>query len=499
MGGATTELTASTTNVVIEAAHFEPVSVFRTQKRHKLPSEASKRFERGVDPALPQAAADRVAHLLAELGGGTVESGVTVVGEPPAPASVEISSDLPARITGMEIDDDTVIGHLEAVGCQVTLDQGRISATPPTWRPDLTDPYDLVEEVARVVGYDKVPPVLPPAPGGLGLTSVQALRRRVGRTMAGAGYVEVVDFPFVGEADFDALGLAADDTRRDTLRLANPLSAEQPGMTTTLLPPLLRTAARNVGRGAGDVAVFEVAQVTMPSGTPATILPVDRRPTPEEWTALDAAVPRQPLHLALALTGQRDRAGWWGEGRPVSWADAVQTVRDVAAALGVDVFVRNGEAAPWHPGRCAEIGLGEEVLGHAGELHPRVCSALDLPPRTCAAEIDLEPLLARATRVVQAPEISAYPVAKEDVALIVDDAVPAGSVAATLLEGAGELCESVRLFDVFTGAQIGAGRTSLAFALRFRAPDRTLTEEETGAARESAVALAVERHGAVRR
>jgi phenylalanyl-tRNA synthetase beta chain len=500
MGGETTELSASTTQIVIEAAHFEPVGIFRTARRHKLPSEASRRFERGVDPTIPAAAADRVAELLVELGGGTVEDGVTVVGQPPAPRTVTAATDLPDRITGMPIDEATAVAHLRAVGCGVRVDGGRLTATVPPWRPDLTDPFDLVEEVARIVGYDQVPSVLPPAPPGRGLTRAQALRRRVGRTLAGAGFVEVITFPFVGTADFDALGLDAGDERRTALRLANPLRSEEPLMTTTLLPALLRTLARNVSRGADDVALFETATVTLPHGGPAApILPVDRRPTEGEWDDLGKALPDQPLHLALALCGDRERGGWWGPGRRVSWADAVQGVRDVAAELGVEVEVRAADRAPWHPGRCAEILVAGNAIGHAGELHPRVCQAFGVPPRTAVAEVDLDTLLQHAITVPAAPELSSYPVAKEDVALVVDAGVPAATVAATLREGAGPLCESVRLFDVYTGEQVGEGRRSLAFALRFRAPDRTLTEAETADAREAAVALAAERHGAVRR
>jgi phenylalanyl-tRNA synthetase beta chain len=500
MGGETTELSASTTEIVIEAAHFDPVGIFRTARRHKLPSEASRRSERGVDPTIPAAAADRVAELLVELGGGTVGDGVTVVGRPPAPRTITAAVDLPARITGMPIDETTTVAHLRAVGCGVRVDGGRLTATVPPWRPDLTDPFDLVEEVARILGYDRVPSVLPPAPPGRGLTRAQALRRRVGRTLAGAGFVEVITFPFVGTADLDALGLDAGDERRTALRLANPLRSEEPLMTTTLLPALLRTLARNVSRGADDVALFETATVTLPHGGPAApILPVDRRPTEGEWDDLDKALPDQPLHLALALCGDRERGGWWGPGRRVSWADAVQGVRDVAAELGVEVEVRAADRAPWHPGRCAEVLVAGSPIGHAGELHPRVCQAFGVPPRTAVAEVDLDTLLQHAVTVAAAPELSSYPVAKEDVALTVDADVPAATVAATLREGAGPLCESVRLFDVYTGEQVGEGRRSLAFALRFRAPDRTLTEAETADAREAAVALAAERHGAVRR
>jgi phenylalanyl-tRNA synthetase beta chain len=500
MGGQTTEMSDTTTHVLVEAAHWDPVSMFRTGRRHKLTSEAGKRNERGVDPTICEAAADRVAELLAEYGGGTIEPGVTVVGEPPPPPRITMPIDLPARITGMNIASDTTIGNLEAVGCKVGAGADTLTANVPPWRPDLTDPFDLVEEVARIVGYEDIPSVLPPAPSGRGLTPAQSMRRRVGRTLAGEGYVEVINFPFVGEADFDRLGLDAADPRRTALRLANPLSNEEPLMTTTLLPGLLRTVARNVSRGTSDLALFEQAPVTLPhSDEAAPILPVDRPPTKEEWDALNRAIPEQPLHLAFAVSGDRDRGGWWGKGRPAGWSDVIETARVVASALGLELTVGSGNLAPWHPGRCAELRVGETLVGHAGELHPKVCRAFGLPDRTSVAELDLDALLARAVTVPTAPDFSAYPVAKEDVALVVADDLPAEELAATLREGAGPLCESVRLFDVYTGEQAGDGHKSLAFALRFRAPDRTLTERETGAARDAAVALAEQRHGAQQR
>ena len=500
MGGEDTEMSETTSRVLVEAAHWDAVSMFRTGRRHKLTSEAGKRNERGVDPTICEAAADRVAELLAEYGGGTVDDGVTVVGRPPAQPRITIPIDLPARVTGMDIASNTTIAHLEAIGCDVDAGADELTATVPAWRPDLRDPFDLVEEVARVVGYEDVPSVLPDAPPGRGLTQDQSMRRRVGRTLAGEGYVEVVNFPFIGEADLDRLGIDSTDSRRTTLRLANPLSSEEPLMTTTLLPGLLRTVARNVSRGTTDVALFETAPVTLPhSGVGAPILPVDRRPTEGEWDDLNKALPDQPLHLAFALSGDRDRAGWWGKGRPAGWNDVIETARVVADALGLELTVRRASVAPWHPGRCAQLLVGEITIGHAGELHPKVCRAFGVPARTSVAELDLDVLLSRAVAVPKAPQLSAYPVAKEDVALIVDDDLPAAELAATLSEGAGPLCESVRLFDVYTGPQVGEGRKSLAFALRFRAPDRTLTEDDTSAARDAAVALAVQRHGARQR
>jgi phenylalanyl-tRNA synthetase beta chain len=502
MGGQETELGDATGHIVIEAAHFDPVSIFRTARRHKLPSEASKRFERGVDPLLPASAADRVAGLLVRYGGGLVTDGVTYVGRPPAGREIALDPTLPGRISGVQIPTEAVPGHLRAVGCVVAeRAEGHLAVAPPSWRPDLTDPYDLVEEVVRVVGYDQVPSVLPAAPPGLGLTRGQRLRRRSGRVLAGQGLLEVLTYPFVGERDWDALGLDATDIRRDAVRIANPLSDEEPLLRTTLLPGLLRALARNVGRGTADVALFEHAPVYLPTpaGGTAPILPVDRRPTEEEWADLVGAVPDQPLHLAVALTGQREPSGWWGSGRQAAWADAVQAVRLLASELGVDLAVRAAARTPWHPGRCAALLVDGVVVGHAGELHPRVCQAYGVPTRTVAAEVDLDRVIAAAVPVVPAPRFSSYPVAKEDVALIVERDVSAAAVAGTLREGAGPLLESVRLFDLYTGEQVGEGKKSLAFALRFRAPDRTLTDAELAEARDSAVALAVQRHGAVHR
>ncbi|GAA3830953.1 phenylalanine--tRNA ligase subunit beta [Nocardioides panacisoli] len=500
MGGETTELSDTTVDVVVEAAHWDPVSMFRTGKRHKISSEAGKRNERGVDPTICEAAADRVVELLVAHGGGTAQPGVTVVGTPPAQPAIEIAADLPARVTGIDIPAETAVAHLEAVGCRVSVDGDRVTATPPPWRLDVTDPFDLVEEVARVVGYDQVPSVVPRDAAGRGLTRAQRLRRRIGRTLAGAGCVEVISFPFVGAATFDALGLPEDDALRHTVPLANPLSNEEPGYTTTLLPGVLKAAGRNLGRGAPGVALFETGTVAFPVDRgPAPIYGVDRRPDDAEIEKLLEALPRQPLHLAVVLAGERERSGWWGEGRAAGWSDAIGLVRRLGAELGVPVEPQRAARMPWHPGRCAAIVVDGEAIGHAGELHPEVCDAFGLPPRSAAVEIDLDAVMARAVDVVPGPVFSSFPLAKEDVALVVDADVPAGAVEAALREGAGDLLESVRLFDVYAGAQIGEGKKSLAFALRFRAPDRTLTEAEAGAARDAAVARATELTGAVQR
>ncbi|MFE6095954.1 phenylalanine--tRNA ligase subunit beta [Streptomyces massasporeus] len=508
MGGANTEiadhdnLENATADVVIEAAHFDAVSIARTARRHKLSSEASRRFERGVDPQAAAAAAQRTVDLLVLLAGGTAEAGVTEVIAPSAPHTITIPADHPDKVAGVAYGRETVVRRLQEVGCDV-YGQDELIVTVPSWRPDLTDPNDLAEEVIRLEGYENLPSTLPKPPAGLGLTDRQRLHRRVGRALAGAGYVEALNYPFIGEQVFDQLGLEADDPARRVVKLSNPLSDEEPALRTSLLPGLLAALRRNDGRGSHDLALFESGLVFRPREEQriAAVLPVDGRPTDEELAELNAALPEQPRHIAVVLAGAREQAGWWGKGRPADWADAVEAARSVAREAGAELVIRKGQYGPWHPGRCAELAVtvdgAERIVGHAGELHPRVVKALGLPARSCAMELDLDAVEAAGDATVAAPRISTFPVATQDVALVVDAFVPAVDVEAALRDGAGELLESIRLFDVYENAeQLGEGRKSLAYALRFRAPDRTLTVDEASAARDAAVALAGERVGA---
>ncbi|MET8978589.1 phenylalanine--tRNA ligase subunit beta [Streptomyces sp. NPDC004539] len=510
MGGANTEIAdheegQGTTDVVIEAAHFDAVAIARTARRHKLTSEASRRFERGVDPKAAPAAAQRAVDLLVLLAGGTAEAGVTEVIAPSAPHTVALPADHPDKVAGVTYGRETVVRRLQQIGCDV-YGQDELIVTVPSWRPDLAAPNDLAEEVIRLEGYENLPSTLPKPPAGRGLTGRQRLHRRVGRALAGAGYVEAPSYPFVGEQVFDQLLLDADDPDRQVVKLTNPLNDEEPALRTSLLPGLLGALRRNDGRGSHDLALFETGLVFHPRAerSVAPVLPVDRRPSDEELASLDAAIPVQPRHVAVVLAGAREQAGWWGKGRPADWADAVEAGRAVAREAGAELLVRQGQYGPWHPGRCAEFVLVadgvETVVGHAGELHPRVVKALGLPARTAAMELDLDAVESAGDDTPEAPRISSFPVATQDVALVVDAGVPAADVESALREGAGELLESIRLFDVYENVeQLGEGRKSLAYALRFRAGDRTLTVDEASAARDAAVALAGERAGAVLR
>jgi phenylalanyl-tRNA synthetase beta chain len=504
MGSGSTEMRGDSTDVLLEAAVWNPAAVSRTARRLRLPSEAARRYEREVDPAISVAALDRCATLLAEITGGDVSPNLTDWrGDPPREdwslPPVQLAVDLPDRMAGVSYRPDTTARRLTQIGATVTEAGDSLTVIPPSWRPDLLQPADFVEEVLRLEGLEVIPSVLPPAPAGRGLSAVQRRRRAIGKSLALSGYVEILPTPFLPASVFDAWGLAVDDGRRRTTRVVNPLEADRPHLATTLLPGLLEALSRNVSRGIVDVALFAVAQVVQPTEQTkgVAVIPVTRRPTNDEIAALDASLPKQPQHVAVVLTGLREPRGPWGDGRRSDAADAFEAVRIIARASGVDVQLRAAQYLPWHPGRCAEVLIGETVIGHAGQLHPAVIERSSLPKGTCAVELNLDAI--PIGEVLAAPRVSPFPAVFQDVSLVVNADIPAQTVADAVRDGAGDLLEEVRLFDVYTGPQVGENRKSLTFALRFRATDRTLTEDEASAARDAAVRRADEQVGAVLR
>lgn len=501
MGAASTEVRADSTDVLLEAAVWDPAAVSRTQRRLHLPSEAARRYERGVDPAISVAALDRCAALLADITGGAVSETLTDwrgdrAREDWSLPPIDIAADLPGRIAGVDYAPGTAGKRLSQIGAAVAENGDRLTVTPPSWRPDLLQPADLVEEVLRLEGLEVIPSVLPSAPAGRGLSAVQRRRRAIGTSLAQSGYVEILPTPFLPAGVFDLWGLPADDPRRATTSVLNPLEADRPHLATTLLPGLLEALARNLSRGLVDVSLYALAQVVQPTAETraVTLIPVDRRPTDSEIATLDASLPRQPQHVAAVLTGLRERRGPWGPGRRAEAADAFEAVRIIARAAGIDVRLRAAQRLPWHPGRCAEVLVGDVTVGYAGQLHPAVTERSGLPKGTCALELNLDAM--PLTAALPAPRVSPFPAVFQDVSLVVSADIPAAAVADAVREGAGELLEDLQLFDVFTGPQIGADRKSLTFALRFRAPDRTLTEDDATAARDGAVRRAAEAVGA---
>lgn len=502
MGGASTEVSEATSTVLIEAAHFEEVSIARSRRRHKLPSEASKRFERGVDWHVANIAAQRAVDLLVELAGGTADEAGTDVGTAPDAVSIALPAAFAAERIGIDFTEEQIVTSLEDLGAAVEKHDGGWRVTAPSWRNDLETKEDLSEEIARLVGYDQIPATLPVAPPGRGLTRVQQQRRRLIQAFADAGLTEVLAYPFVSKAANDTFGVTEEGAPRSAVKLANPISEEQGFLRTSILPGLIEVAKRNHSRGFRDLAVFEAGLVFLPTGEvgTASIPPLGVKPSDEVLDALYDGVPDQPLHIAAVLTGHDSPAAANHTPRPWDWADALDIARLAGDVLGVELVTSQGRHQAFHPGRAARLSLRSgEVVGYAGELHPKLLAAQDMPERSVAMEINADALFEAAADVIVARHISTFPIATQDVALVVSQDVPADDVLSALRDGAGELLEDVALFDVYAGKGIEEGKKSLAFSLRFRAADRTLTAEEASAARESAVALAASRFGAVQR
>ncbi|MFJ6538204.1 phenylalanine--tRNA ligase subunit beta [Paenarthrobacter sp. NPDC091711] len=502
MGGAHTEVSDSTTNILVEAAHFDEVSIARSRRRHKLPSEASKRFERGVDWHVANIAAQRVVDLLVELAGGTADEAGTDVGTAPEAVTIELPAEFAAARIGIDFTEEQITTSLVDLGATVEKTSSGYVVTAPSWRNDLETKEDLSEEIARLVGYDNIPSTLPVAPPGRGLSRSQQQKRRVVQALADAGLIEVLSYPFVSKAANDTFGVAAEGEARPALKLANPISEEQGFLRTSILPGLIEVARRNHSRGFRDLAVYEAGSVFLPGETLGTdsIPPLGVKPADEVLDALYDGVPHQPLHIAAVLTGHDSPAAATHTPRAWDWADAVDVARLIADVLGVELVVSQGSHQAFHPGRAAQLALRNgDVVGYAGELHPKLLAAHDMPARSVALEVNVEALFEAAADVIVAKHISGFPVATQDVALVVPQDVPADQVLAALREGAGELLEDVALFDVYAGPGIDEGKKSLAFGLRFRADDRTLTADEASEARAAAVAVAAERFGAVQR
>ncbi len=499
MGGGTTEMGDDTRNVLIEAATFDPITIARSARRHKLPSEASRRFERGVDPLIPFVAARRVADLMVELAGGTLtdEGGALF-------AEVEIAGiDLPRGFTqgvvGVDYTDEEIVAALEMIGAEVTDAEGGWFVIPPSWRRDLTDKWTLVEEVARIHGLDRIPSILPIPPSGRGYTALQRGRRRVADALAAAGFVETPSFPFTTEEHNDLHG-SASGAHLPSIRLANALDGQAPFLRRSLVPGLLQTAHRNISRGLVDLALFEVGSVFTPEegveyGTDV-VPPLGQRPSDETLAELNASIPPQPRLVSALLTGNITSRQPGRAAEHVDLADALDAVRAIAVAAGVEIEVTQTQRAALHPGRAGALVVAGEQIGYVGELHPQVSADADLPGRAYVLELDLDRALTLAGHRVVAESLSTFPTATQDVSLVVDAAVPASEVRAALIEGAGDLLESARLVDDYRGEGLGDGQKSLSFALRFRAADRTLTAAEASEAKMAGVAVAAERVGA---
>ena len=490
MGGLSSEITETTTEIALEAVHFCEVCIAKNSRRHKLSSEASRRLERSVDPSLAEFASARFVQLLTAHSSAK-HVATAVDGEPIYAPLVTIDPYYVSKTLGFDVPPAKVAELLRVIGCDV--DEKSFTIDPPSWRADLLTAADFTEEVARMIGYDKIPSILPPRPLHATLTPTQKRRRAVATMLASRGLAEVQTFPFTNQATIDSMGFVGE--RAATYKVANPMSEEFPLMRVHLVPGLIEVAQRNISRGAKDFAIFEMGSIFRSSQklVPAISPDLSKRPNQKIIDEIFASVPSQGYHVAGLLVGKTENENWQGKSRAYNWQDAIAYAQDILQLCNLEWSVARSDLAPWHPGRCAELIVNGKAVAHAGELHPRIITAYGLPERSVAFAVALSALPDSA--LVRPTTVGTMPAAVQDVALIVDATVTAADLEAALREGAGDLLESITLFDRYD--KIGDGKISLAFTLVFRASDRTLTGEEVSAMRESATAVASAKCGAV--
>ncbi|MBI4280240.1 MAG: phenylalanine--tRNA ligase subunit beta, partial [Armatimonadetes bacterium] len=476
IGGLETEISAGTRRVLLEAAYFDPISVRRTSKRLGLRTEASARFERGVDPNGTARAAARACALLREVAGGRVVRGaVDVYPRPIAPRQISLRPSRIPRLLGVEVPAEEVEDILRRLGCQVQRGRGRVlKVVAPTVRPDLVLEEDLIEEVARIRGYDGIPTTLPTESAGEAGRDPRIDLDDVLRTLlTRSGLMEVHTYTLTHPQVFDRLRLPAAHPLREAAALRNPLVEDHAILRTTLLPGLLQVLGTNASRGTEDVHVFEIGRVFQAAGGRDGSGPVVER-----------------REVAVAMMGRMVRGAWNLKAEEIS--ATFYHVKGVVEAVLRDLVVAEPRAVParvpWlHPGRAAAITVEEATVASFGEVHPDVARAYDLPGRAYVALVDLQALLDRRLdlpRLVRDRRHSAlpkYPPVHRDLAVIVAAGMPAAEVEAVIQGAAGPLLEHVEVFDVYQGPPVPAGHKNLAYSLTFRAPDRTLEAGEVDA------------------
>lgn len=492
MGGLDSEVGSETSRIALEAAHFNPIAVAQNSRRHILSSEASRRFERGVDPNLAEVASARAALLLIDHGCAKYH-GTSSKGLVPKLTVTSINPVDISRLIGTDYSSAEVTKALTAVGCRIVKSGKNWKVTSPSWRSDLNHISDFAEEVARYFGYERIPSRIPtpkiPRSGKTGLSALQQRRRYFSLALANKGFTEVHNYPFVNSEQMELFGFTGD--RAKTFKIANPISEQNPLLRTHLSIGLLESAARNIARGAPSVALFESGMVfrDIKKLEKATGIGTAKRPTSVQIKKIYESVPFQTQHIGAVISGDVELPGWWGKGRQASWQDAVAITSELIGLITSDFQVKSVDLAPWHPGRCAEFTIDGKPVAHAGEIHPRITASLGLPERTIffALVIDAIPV----QLAIQAKQVITMPAAIQDISIFVPSSVTAAEVTEALQEGAGELLESVKLFDKFQ--REGEDQVSLAFTMTFRAADRTLTSEEVSKLRESAGAEVVRR------
>lgn len=485
MGGANSEISEKTKEIVIEAATFDAATISATARRLGLTSEASKRFERGCDPNLPEYAAKRAAQLLVEYGGGKILGAHSQKNVAPT-HKIKITKEQVQAVTGLPLSNKQISTNLEKIGARLRASGNAFTVSIPSWRNDLLNPNDLIEEILRLHGYQFIKGRLPKAPSGFGLTKTQKTRRQVGQVIAGMGAHEVLTYPFMSQSDIAKCLISEKDERSRVVTIHNPLSEEKPLLRSFLIPGLLEVSARNIARGYESHALFELGNVFFHHKDFKNISKIGVGFPPKKLTQkeIDLALPIEKTNLALIAIGQASDSGWWGEGYKHSSGSVGQMVYKLFNQLGISIQFDDPLIEMWHPGRSQSIKSGDQIIGHFGQLHPQVAANFGLNQEVFGFEINLDAVYPFTREDRRFKNFGKMPYAIEDLALVVAIDQEAGVVQDAIMRSGGQMLESVNLFDVFTGNQVGEGKKSLTFRLLMRADDRTLTSEDLAKIRE---------------
>jgi phenylalanyl-tRNA synthetase beta chain len=478
MGGANSEVTSDTTTVILESAYFTGSGIRKTSKTHGLRSEASARYEKGVDPNRVRAAAERAASLMEQYAGGVVLEGSVVVDTLDIqPAVVTTTLEKINRVIGTELDAATVVEIFERLKFEVQTDNGSFKVTVPTRRGDITIEEDLIEEVARLYGYDNLPSTLPVGEATPGKLSDYQLKRRIVRQyLESAGLYQAVTYSLTSEDKVYQYALE----QREPVRLAMPMSEERSLLRLSLVPHLLDVLKYNAARQVDSTAVYE---------TGAVFLSNQQDELPEEQE-----------HLAFAVTGLWHSHLWQGEKKPVDFYVVKGILEGLFAKLGLQEKVQylQAEVAGMHPGRTAEILLNGKKLGFVGQVHPQVQKDKDLKD-TYVCELNLREVLVEGNEPLKYHSIPRYPSITRDIALVVDQDKSAGELKTVIQGAGGALLKEVHIFDLYQGDRLEAGKKSIAFSLKYFDPERTLTDEEVTKTHQQVLDSLQEKTGAVLR
>lgn len=474
MGGFETEITDTTTTVVLESADFYGPCIRRTARACGLSSEASGRFERGVDSETTIKALDRAAQLLQEMGACTVCEGIVDVY--PNPKQANYVTFTPEQINnhlGTNIAKDVMLNIITSVGFDVTKDENdEITVKVPSWRNDVTCMADISEEIARLHGFDKIKSTLP---NGVSMQGTQSAKQtfidKVKASLSSQGLYETISFALTNEETFNKLNIPQDSLLRKAVPIMNPLSDEYPLVRTTLLSSIFDNLARNLARKNDDVALFEVGSVFFPKALPVTELP------------------DEVVKIAGAITGRRNAQGWNQTNDMVDFYDAKGIIEELLANLRVTRYtVETGTHYAMHPGKTALFKKGRDVIATVGEVHPAVLSAYGITKPVYIFELDATTVMKYMAKDLKYKALPKYPATSRDLAMLVDVDVNAADIEKAMTKAAGQNLTQITLFDVYTGKQVEEGKKSLAFSLTFQSNDKTLTDAEIDPAIEKIVA-----------